>query len=120
MISEIAAVEAPASLPWTANYRVWKWEEKGRTVYFSACRQGDGMPIHLAAVSRKDKRALRRALNAFCEHLFDTFGWCQMVMGVIGPRSVVNLATKCGFIVMQELDSDAGPITLVARPRSIS
>ena len=118
MIYETPAHCAPDSLPMNDSYRVYCWND---AVWFSACGRGDAITIHIAAESRDARKGLRRAVEEFCVYLFDSFPWCRMILGVIGVQSVVNLATKTGFRVVDHRKAEVGgklrDVTLVARPR---
>jgi hypothetical protein len=98
MIEEIASHSEArdAGLMITPNYKVYEWSRNGYKVFFSATRQGNAMPIHIAA-AKESRRCLRIAANEFCEHLFSEYEWCEVVIGAVIPISVVNLAHKCGF-----------------------
>jgi hypothetical protein len=85
-----------AGLMITPNYKVYEWSRNGYKVFFSATRQGNAMPIHIAA-PKESRRCLRIASNEFCEHLFSEYEWCEVVIAAVIPISVVNLAHKCGF-----------------------
>ena len=99
MIKELSDHEPAikAGLCFSDNYRVYEWSKNGYRVYFSAARQGNAMPIHIAA-PRDSRRCLRVAANEFCEYLFREYDWCDVVIGAITDTSVVNLASKCGFV----------------------
>jgi hypothetical protein len=98
MIEEIVSHSEArdASLHITPNYKVYEWSRNGYKVFFSATRQGNAMPIHIAA-PKESRRCLRIAANEFCEHLFSEYDWCEVVIGAITSPSVINLAHKCGF-----------------------
>jgi hypothetical protein len=98
MIEEIASHSEArdAGLMITPNYKVYEWSRNGYKVFFSATRQGNAMPIHIAA-PKESRRCLRIAANEFCEHLFSEYEWCEVVIGAIISPSVINLAHKCGF-----------------------
>jgi hypothetical protein len=81
----------------TPAYRVYEWSENGYKVFFSATQQGNAMVIHIAAPI-ESKRCLRISVEDFCEFVYSSFPWCEVIMGAIIPASVVNLAKKCGFI----------------------
>jgi hypothetical protein len=103
MITELSDLSGAenAGLMITPNHKVYEWSDNGYRVYFSAARQGNAMPIHIAA-PRDSLRCLRVAANEFCEYLFKEHEWCSVVIGAITDTSVVNLAHKCGFVHMAD------------------
>jgi len=90
-------------LPVTSDYLVFRYIPGNGSVFFSATRQGDAVTIHIAA-DRTGKSKLREAVDRFCSKIFLDFPWCKIIMGVVGPRSVVNLALKCGFHIIGTMD----------------
>lgn len=108
MITEIAAADAP-EMPGNENHLYYSWNDE---VYFSATKHGEALSIHIAA-DRRGKRGLRRALNEFCEWLFQHYAWCKVIIGMVGPQSIVNLGLKCGF----EIAARQGPATIMVRER---
>ena len=105
------------SLPLTQSYRAYRWSDGISEVFFSATQQGEALSIHIAA-GKNGKFGLRKAVNDFCQTMFDAFEWCSVILGVVGPQSVVNLSKKCGFAVISEFDDEtAGHVTVVARER---
>jgi len=114
MIKELSDHEEAikAGLCFSDNYRVYEWSENGYRVYFSATRQGNAMPIHIAA-ERDSRRCLRLASNEFCEYLFEEYDWCDVVIGAIVSASVVNLAKKCGFTYLTDVEIHTGEIAAV-------
>ena len=106
-----------AGLAINSNHRVYEWSNNGYTVYFSATSHGDAMSIHLAA-NKESRRCLRMAVNEFCDYIFDQFKWCDVILGAIVPASVVNLAKKCGFTYLADVEIHTGEIAAVySRPR---
>ena len=101
-----------AGLVINSNHRVYEWSKNGYRVYFSATRHGDAMSIHLAA-NRESRRCLRIAVNDFCDYIFDQFKWCEVILGAIVPASVVNLAKKCGFTYLADVEIHTGDIATV-------
>ncbi len=83
-------------LPHDSNYLIYRWGRTDCRIYFSAAQKGGAVTMHLAS----DKAGLRQlavASSEFCEHIFNEFNWCQMIFGIIGPRSIVRLSERCGF-----------------------
>lgn len=81
-------------LPTNEHHFNVKW--RGGPVWFSLARKGNGMSIHFAA----EKQALRKlesAVECFVGWVFANFDWCRMILAIIGKRSVVKLAKRCGF-----------------------
>ena len=67
-------------------------------VVFSFAQKGNALTIHFAS----DKIGLRRvkkALNAFCTMLFQSYEWLEMIYGIIDKdkSGVQKVARKCGF-----------------------
>ena len=95
------------------NYIVHRWEQGGCAVYFSQTRQDMALAIHIAA-DRKGKTRLRDAVNDYIEATFSEYDWCEVILGAIVPRSVINLAYKCGFVEIADAligpDKDQGKI----------
>lgn len=120
MITEISdqSKAAKAGLYIGDAYRVYEWSKNGYTVYFSATTLGKALSIHLAAPV-DSRRCLRQAVNDYIEYLFDTYEWCDVVIGAIVPTSVVNLAKKCGFIHMADalIGEDSAEGKIMARFR---
>ncbi len=114
MITEISdhtpAIEAGLAI--NSNHRVYEWSNNGYSVYFSATSHGDAIAIHLAA-SRDNRRCLRLAVNEFCGYIFDQFKWCDVILGAIVSASVVNLANKCGFAYLTDVEIHTGEIAAV-------
>lgn len=81
-------------LPTNANHLNVKWV--AGDIWFSFTQRGEGMSIHFAALPH-ERRRLPEAVEAFCRWIFSEYDWCRMILGVIGPKSVVRLANKCGF-----------------------
>lgn len=107
-----------SGLPFSENYLAFRWFDDGHEVFLSAAAQGDSMPIHIAAIGRENKRKLREAVNEFCVFLFCEYPGIRAVVGVIGPKSVINMALKCGFSIVATFQSDThGEITFVERSR---
>lgn len=102
-------------LPMNENHRVLQWGDK--QTFVSYTKKGDAISIHLAA-DRNGKRHLRKAVNAFCELVFQDFEWCRMVIGVIGPKSILNMSKKCGFELIATGEKDGKPAYLVTRKRA--
>lgn len=82
-------------LPYGDTDRLFKWEEKKKRVYFSACRVGDTLEIHIATIT--GKRKLSRALNEFCESVFKYYEWCNRIVGLTVIPSLVQLGKKNKF-----------------------
>jgi hypothetical protein len=90
----IPAIGDLHGLPTNENHLNVKW--RNGDVWFSYTQKGEALSIHFSS----DKHELRRvhnAVNSFCSWLFDQYPWAKMILAIIGPRSVVKLATKCGF-----------------------
>lgn len=103
-------------LPMNENYRVIKFKRGDKTVYFSITRQGNAISMHIAA-EKKSYTMLRVAANEMCEEIFRQYDWCECIFGLVGKQSVVNLAKKCGFIVVTRGILGNDPITVVRRDR---
>ena len=86
-------------LPTNKHHNVYRWTEPGCKVLFSASRLSDAMSIHLAS-DKKGLRKLEQAVNDFCEYVFEMFLWCDMIVGKVNRRSIANLVTRCGFIMI--------------------
>ena len=85
-------------LPYGDTDRLFKWEEKKKRVYFSACRVDDALEIHIATITGKKK--LDKALNEFCEAAFKHYGWCRKIVGLtIFPR-LIELGKRNKFKVV--------------------
>jgi hypothetical protein len=110
MTDHTQAIEAGLAI--NSNHRVYEWSNNGYTVYFSATSHGDAMAIHLAANS-DSRRCLRLAVNEFCEYIFDQYKWCDVILGAIVSASVVNLAKKCGFTYVADVEIHTGDIAAV-------
>lgn len=103
-------------LPKTEDYRVIMWEDGESKVYFSYTKQGLAISMHIAA-DKAGKRHLREAVEEFVQCIFALYGWCEMVIGVVGKQSIVNLAKKCGFDEVARETKDGQDITVVMRAR---
>lgn len=99
-------------LPMTENYMVFRLYDGDSEAYFSLTQQGKAAVMHIAA-DRKGKLKLRHFLNSFCELVFSLYEWAEVIMGIVGKKSVVNLGLKCGFQIIQETNS----FTIIGRWR---
>lgn len=77
------------------NHRMVEWRGDGRIV-FSYAQKGKAMTAHFAA-EKSALRQVKRAINEFCEWVFNEYPWCKMIMANVNARSVVRLINKCGF-----------------------
>ena len=98
--------EPTHDVPRDSEYRLVDMAIDQAIVSFSYAKVGDAMTCHLAT-DKKGKRYLRRAAKAFCGFIFNTYKPVAIVIAV-GPRSVVNLALKCGFIITGGGESVSG------------
>ena len=118
MIVECEALETkPFDLPTNDKHRNFRWSDGISVVYFSAARKGSALSIHLAAGDH-GILGLRRAVNDFCEQAFEAFLWCEMIIGLVAKRSIVNLGKKCGFEPIKSTKHEGRTLTLIARVRS--
>ena len=86
-------------LPTDHNHLNVKWVHGD--IWFSLTKRGEAVSMHFACLPQ-ERRRIKEAADAFCEWVFDTYPWCKMILAVVGPRSVVKLAKKCGFSVVAE------------------
>ena len=67
-------------------------------VYFLLVERGDAIEIHIGAVTREGKLALREAGLNIKQWIFNYYKWCKMVIAPVKKRSVFNLCKRLGFI----------------------
>lgn len=85
-----------ARLTTDSRHLNFKWVEPGVSVCFSAARLGDGMSCHFTA----DKRGMRKihaAITEFCQYVFYTCEWCDMIIAKISMPKVARIVSECGF-----------------------
>ena len=99
----------PRSLPMHDISEAFKVSGIGE-VWFSLARHENAASIHIMAKSRNDKLMIRDAANAFCDFVFDTMPWCEMICCLVTIKTTENLAIKCGFKVSGEFVHDSGGI----------
>ena len=83
-------------LPTSGDHLIFKWNEPGCKILFSAAKQGNGMSCHFAS----DKRGLRKiksAISAFVEFIFKKYPWCEMIFAKVTLPSVGRILPKLGF-----------------------
>lgn len=73
------------------------------TVYFSVSARGDTLEAHIAA-TKEGKKALRTAVNEFCEYMFKTYPRYKKISANVKMKSVKNLCLKCGFELLTKID----------------
>lgn len=83
-------------------------------IVFSFAQKGNAMTAHIAS----DKIGLRNvkpAIDSFCLWLFDQYGWCEMVLGIIDNNlnSLMRIVDKCGFDYVTKNDK----YSVYMRPR---
>jgi len=86
-------------LPTDKNHLNFRWSEAD--ILFSMTRKGNAALIHFTAHGKAVRR-LKKAINEFCQRIFDSCKWCEMIIGQIQKDSVVRLALKLGFIKIAE------------------
>lgn len=91
----IPAIGDLRGLPTDQNHINVKWASGD--VWFSYSRRGEAISMHFSA-GKSWRRQIRLAANQFCEWIFLMYPWCRMILAIIGPKSVVKLASSCGFL----------------------
>lgn len=97
-------------LPTDHNHLNVKWNRGD--VFFSFTKRGNAISMHFSCLPW-ERRRIKEAANEFCSFIFGLYPWCEMILAVIGPRSVVKLAEKCGFSTVAERPG----VTYMARYR---
>lgn len=62
--------------------------------WFSYVSKGDAIQFHLFS---KDPKTLSKACEIFIKWVFDSHKWCRMLLVTINKRSLINLALKHQF-----------------------
>lgn len=94
------ATEIPSDLYRDDNYLVLEVDDN----WFSACRMGGGIAIHFAS---RNPRKAHQALERVCQWLLAAYPWCELLLATIKRRSVIRLASRCGFREVGVSDSGA-------------
>lgn len=83
-------------LPTNENHLQFKWVEPGRNVCASMTRLGNGASCHFTA-DWKGVCKLETAIREWCDFVFSSFPWCDMIISKATMESVIDLIKKCGF-----------------------
>jgi hypothetical protein len=87
------------------DHQVYRWEKRDDCkILFSVTRKGNACSIHFAS-DPEGLRFLKEAIEDFIEFCFE-YQWCRMVIGFISKPSVMRLAEKMGFFLVQELPEE--------------
>lgn len=84
------------NVPMSDNYLVVETENP--RVVFSYARKGNAITAHFAC-NKSALRQLKPKINEFCQWIFDSYEWCEMIFALIEihRKSVERLVKKCGF-----------------------
>lgn len=85
-------------LPTDENHANFLWNTPDCIVLFSASRQGDLMSCHYKNDGATNKQ-INRAINEFCEFVFDKCGWCKGILAKVSLEKVARRIIKLGFYV---------------------
>lgn len=80
------------------NHLAFRWLDKGSRIFFTCARRGNAMSIHYAH-DAKSKKKIKRAVCEFIEFIYETFDWCEMIIGQIHKdrHGAKRLAKELGF-----------------------
>lgn len=90
-------------LPITDDHLVYRWVRDDCKVLFSVTRLGDAVSCHFAS-DKAGLRHIKKAIDEWCQFVFETLNWCTMVIAQIVKPSVARLVEKCGFNPVGEVD----------------
>ena len=97
------------------NHIVVETEEP--RVVFSFCRKGNAVSAHFAA-DGVNKNGIKKAINEFCEWVFESMSWCEMILGIVCKRSIGHLIEQCGFEKLKSGTVKGQAATVYMRVRS--
>ena len=102
-------------LPTDKNHLNFRWVPvTDCKILFSISRQGNGASCHFAS-DKAGMKKIRIAINEFCEFIFNTFLWCEMIIAKINREKVINIVKDCGFEKLLEY----GKKSIYIKPRRI-
>lgn len=90
-------------LPVTDNHMIFRWRHPDCKVLFSVTQMGEAVSCHFASCP-KGLRHLKKAIDEWCQFVFQALDWCTMVIAQVVKPSVGRLIEKCGFSQVAEVD----------------
>ncbi len=89
------------NVPRNQNYLVV--ETDNPRIVFSYSQKGKAITAHFACPP-ESRRHIKPAINAFCEWVFLSYGWCKMIFACTEYSSIGRIIRKCGFKLLDEFN----------------